>query len=71
MKNTETAFYYYKQFAYLLLHIGSNGDSVEVFRLFSMYLKDKPFKYFKNQSFFSAISSNDSSVPKHWKRLRG
>ena len=33
---------------FLLLNIGVNGDSVEVFRLFSMYLKDKALKYFKN-----------------------
>ena len=52
MKNTETAFYSFKQFRYLLLHNGSNGDSVEVFRLFSMYWNDKAFKYLKNQSFF-------------------
>ena len=55
MKNTEIAFHSSKQFGYLLLHIGGNGDSVEVFRLFSMYLKDKPFKYLKNQSFFLVI----------------
>ena len=52
MKNTETAFYSFKQFVYLSLDIGDNEDSVEVFRLFSMYLKDKTFKYLKNQSFF-------------------
>ena len=52
MKNTENDFYSSKQFEYLSLHIGGNGDSVEVFRLFSMYLKDKAFKYLKNQSFF-------------------
>ena len=34
MKNTEIAFYSCKQFGYLLLHIGGNGDSVELFRLF-------------------------------------
>ena len=34
MKNTEIAFYSCKQFGYLSLHIGVNGDSVEVFRLF-------------------------------------
>ena len=50
MKNT--AFYSFKQFRYLSLHIGGNGDSVEVFHLFSMYLNDKAFKYRKNQSFF-------------------
>ena len=32
MKNT--AFYSFKQFRYLSLHIGGNGDSVEVFHLF-------------------------------------
>ena len=52
MKNTETAVYSFKQFRYLSLHIGGNGASVEVFRRFSMYLKDKAFKYLKNQSFF-------------------
>ena len=52
MKNTETAFYSFKQFRYLLLQNGSNGDSVEVFRLFSKYWNDKAFKYLKNQSFF-------------------
>ena len=52
MKNTETAFYPFKQFEYLSLHIVGNGASVEVFRLFSMYLKDKAFKCLKNQSFF-------------------
>ena len=52
MKNVKIAFYYFKQFGYLLLHIGGNGASVEVFCLFSMYLKDKAFKYLKNQSFF-------------------
>ena len=39
-------------YGYLSLHIGGNENSVEVFRLFSMYLKDKAFKYLKNQSFF-------------------
>ena len=48
MKNTETAFYFLKQFRYLSLLIRGNGASVEVFRLFSMYLKDKAFKYLKN-----------------------
>ena len=32
----------------LSLHIRVNGDSVEVFRLFSIYLNDKSFKYLKN-----------------------
>ena len=50
MKNAENAFS--TQFGYLSLHIGGNGDSVDVFRLFSMYLKDKAFKYLKNQRFF-------------------
>ena len=52
MKNTEIAFYSFKQFGYLLLHIGGNEDSVEVFRLFSIYLKNNVFKYLKNQNFF-------------------
>ena len=43
MKNAENAFSSFKQFGYLSLHIGGNGDSVEVFRLFSIYLKDKAF----------------------------
>ena len=30
----------------------SNGALVEVFHLFSMYMKDKAFKYLKIQSFF-------------------
>ena len=50
MKNTENAFSSFKQFGYLLLHIGGHGDSVQVFRLFSMYLRDKAFKYLKNKS---------------------
>ena len=41
-----------KQFGYLSLHIGGNGDSVKVFRLFSMYLKDKAFKYLRNQRLY-------------------
>ena len=52
MRNTETAFHSFKQFGYLSLHIGGNGASVEVFRLFSMYLEDKTFTYLKKQSFF-------------------
>ena len=52
MKNAENAFSLIKKFGYLSLHIGGNGDSVKVFRLFSMYLKDKAFKYLKNQSFY-------------------
>ena len=57
MKNTEIGFYSLKQFGYFLLHIGCNGNSVEIFRLFSMYLKDQVFKYLKKQSLFLAISS--------------
>ena len=30
---------------YLSLHIGENGDSIEVLSLFSMFLKDKAFKW--------------------------
>ena len=48
MKNTEIAFYSFKQFEYLSPHIGGIGDSAEVFRLFSMYLKNKAFQYLKN-----------------------
>ena len=51
MKYTENTFSSIKKFGYLSLHIGGNGDSVKVFRLFSMYLRDKVFKYLKNQSF--------------------
>ena len=68
MKNTEIASYSFKQFGYLSLHIGGNGGSVEVFRLFSMYLKYKAFKYLKNQSFYLTISSNVSNVRRHRKR---
>ena len=68
MKNTENAFSSFKQLRYLTLHIGSNRDSFKVFRLFSIYLKDKAFKYLKNQSFFIAIPSNISYVPRQWKR---
>ena len=57
MKNTEICFYSFKQFGYFLLHIGGNGNSVQVFRLFFMYLKDKVFKYLKKQSLFLAMSS--------------
>ena len=32
--------YSFQQFGYLSLHIGDNGDSVEVLRLFSMYRND-------------------------------
>ena len=58
MKNTEIAFYSFKQFGYSLLHIGGNGDSVEVFCLFSMYLKNKTFKYLQKPKPFLAISRN-------------
>ena len=68
MKNTESAFYSFEQLGYLSLHIGGNGATVDVFRLFSMYLKDKAFKYLKNQSFFLAISSNVSYIPRHQTR---
>ena len=51
MKNAGNVFFSFKQFGYLLLHIRFNGDSVEVFHLFSMHLKDKAFKYLKNQRF--------------------
>ena len=34
MKNTDIAFYSFKQFGYLSLPIGGNGDSVEVFITF-------------------------------------
>ena len=47
MTNTQITFYSFKQFVYLSLHIGGNGDSVEVFRLFSMYLKNTAFIYLK------------------------
>ena len=57
MKNIEIGFYSLKKTGYFSLHIGGNGNSVEVFRLFSMNLKDKAFKYHKNQTFFLAISS--------------
>ena len=49
MKNTEIGFYSFIQFGYVLLNIGGNGSSAEVFRLFPMYLKDKVFKYLKKQ----------------------
>ena len=68
MKNTESAFSSFKQLGYLSLHIGSNRDSFKVFRLFSIYLKDKAFKYLKNQNFLIAIPSNVSYVPRQWKR---
>ena len=31
-------------YGYLSLHIGENGDSLEVLSLFSVFLKDKAFK---------------------------
>ena len=34
MKNTEIGFYSLKKFGLFLLHIGGNGNSIEVFRLF-------------------------------------
>ena len=68
MKNTGIAFYSFKQSRYLSLNFGGNGDSVEVFCYFSMYVKDKAFKYLKNQSFFLVISSNVLYVPTQWKR---
>ena len=52
MKNTEIAFYSFKQFGYLSLHIGGNGDLAEVFRLFSMYLKDKFLNTSKSKTFW-------------------
>ena len=67
MKNTENAFSSIKQFGYLSLHIGGNGDSVVVFCLFSMYLKDKALNTSKTKAFL-AISSNISYVCKHRKR---
>ena len=51
IKNTEATFYSFKQFGHSSLNIGGNEDSVEVFRRFSKYQKDKAFKYLKNQSF--------------------
>ena len=53
MKHTEMLFLLLNNldiYRYLSLHIRGNGDSVEVFRLFSMYLNDKAFKYLKNKS---------------------
>ena len=44
MKITESAFYSFKQFGYLLLHIGGNEDLVQLFPLFFMFLNDKAFK---------------------------
>ena len=73
MKSTEIAFCSFKQFGYLSLHNGGNGDSVELFHLFIhdkafKCLNNKAFKCLKNQSFFLAISSNVSYVPEHRKR---
>ena len=59
MKNTEIDFYSFKQFGYFSLHIGGNGNSAEVFSLFPMHLKDKAFKYLKNQSFFYLSIARD------------
>ena len=67
MKNTDNAFSSIKQFGYLSLHIGGNRDSVVVFRLFSMYLKDKALNTSKTKAFL-AILSNISYVSKHRKR---
>ena len=44
MKITESAFYSFKQFGYLLLHFGGNGDLVQVLRFFFMFINDKAFK---------------------------
>ena len=52
MKNTEIGFYSFKQFGYFSLYLGGNGNSVEAFRLFSMYLKDKVFITSKSEAFF-------------------
>ena len=52
MKNTEIGFNSFKQFGYFSLHSGGNGNTIEVFRLFSMYLNDKVFKYLKKRSLF-------------------
>ena len=57
MKSTEIAFCSFKQFGYLLLHNGGNGDSVELFHLFIhdkafKCLNSIAFKCLKNQSFF-------------------
>ena len=52
MKNAENTFSSFKQFWYLSAHMGGNGDLIEVFCLFSKYLKDKAFKNLKNQIFF-------------------
>ena len=69
MKNIEIGCYSLKRIGYFSLHIGGNGNSVEVFRLFSMNLKDKAFKYHKNQTFFLGnFKCNVSYVPKHRKR---
>ena len=43
MKNTEIFIDRYLS-GYLSLHIRGNGDSLEVFRLFSVFLKDRAFK---------------------------
>ena len=49
LKNAETASYSFKQFGYLSLHIRGSGALVEVFRVFSIYLKGKvPFHLYRN-----------------------
>ena len=52
MNNTEIGFYSFGQFGYFPLHIGGNGNSVEVFHLFSMYLKNEVLKCLKKQIMF-------------------
>ena len=51
MKKTEIAFYSFKKILSVDIYMDicrcaskGNGDSLEVFRLFSMFLKDKTFK---------------------------
>ena len=69
MKNTEIAFYSFKQFGYFSLPIGDNGSSVGVFRYSSMDLKDKTLEYLKKQRLFLGNSKrNVSYVPRHRKR---
>ena len=66
MKNTEIGFNSFKQFGYFSLHSGGNGNTIEVFRLFSMYLNDKVFKYLKKRSlFFVKCNVQVSSVTFH------
>ena len=52
MKNTEDAFSSIKQFGYLSLYIGGNGDSVEVFRRFSCSQRIKLLNTSKTTAFF-------------------